>query len=598
MKLSTRGLLIVSVPVFAQVILVSVMSLLVWRANTIAIQQAKTKAILFDCNMITATALDCVQREFSRDDFTEPLSTMDIVHLKEQVQSLKQKLSAERRQTREFNELSKITTEFVPFLTAVKDHRLEVGGSKLRSEKLLFEKLDETTALLGAIISSVNTLHRSDPEEIQKARLSLRIAVVAFIIINVILTMVLAFFASTRIRKPLILMVKNAEHIANRIELALPLEGSDEIASVDRRLHQVDQSIDEALATERNLIRFAGHLICSIDDQGFFKQVNPYSFELLGFSPHDLEGASVHRVVTSGDIERVIGLCDSVDRSASRVVSEIKMIKGNGKIIDTAWSTSWSNTDKSLFCVIHDITERKITEQIKQDFLAMLSHDLRTPLMSVQSSVDTIRSGKAGFVAPQAQVQLEAADRNAEHLIGLINDLLDFEKLEAGKMIFDQALVSVKHIFNESVALVMALADESGITVRHSSDEYVVYCDEHKITQVLVNLLSNAMKHSPESSTIEVRASAVADAIEISVHDQGPGVPDEYRQSIFAPFEQISDRPTAKLGTGLGLAICKSMVEGQGGAIGVRPSEFLTGSAFWFTLPLPPVQALQKNEIG
>jgi signal transduction histidine kinase len=253
-------------------------------------------------------------------------------------------------------------------------------------------------------------------------------------------------------------------------------------------------------------------------------------------------------------------------------------------IIDTSWSAIWSERDQSLFCVIHDISERKNLERLKQDFIAMISHDLRTPLMSVHSSLDLVQSGAVGDLAPQTESQLASASRSTEHLIDLVNDLLDFEKLEAGRMDFSSDSAPLAEIFEETCQHVKALSDKMNVQIRRPENALTVRCDRRKLVQVLVNLVSNALKHSPPGGMIRLENKRINNMVEISVHDQGPGVPEEYQKSIFAPFEQISSRATAALGTGLGLAICKLIVEGQGGKIGVRSSDFLQGSAFWFTV--------------
>ncbi|HEY9677714.1 MAG TPA: ATP-binding protein [Drouetiella sp.] len=585
MKLAVKGLLIVSVPVIAQLTLVATMSLLIWHADDLAVQQANAKAILSDCEVLTQSALDCVQRQFTKDDYYSPLSDRDIRNLRDQVSGLREKLSAEKRQTPEFQQLSKITDEFIPFLKDVKDHKFDQGET-FRSEKLLFSKMDETTNLLGSIISSVNTIHRNDPEESLRARIALRIALGSFVVLNVILTIVLAYFASISIRKPLAVMAMNADRISTRKTLKQPLQGKDELSDMDSLLHQVDQSIDEALTSERNLIEYAGHLICSIDKHGKFKQINPYSEQLLGIAPGALLETSALDVIFPEDCDKVDRLfSDSDFLSDQKTVSEVRMVRHDNLVLDTIWSTSWSNAEQSLFCVIQDVTERKRIEQIKQDFLAMISHDLRTPLMSVQSSIEMIHSGAVGPVAPQAQTQLQSANRSADHLIGLVNDLLDFEKLEAGRMTFDTTVVSLGDVYKESLQLVQALTTETKARIEIPGAPLKARCDEHKLVQVMVNLLSNAMKHSGTQGTIRIENKTVGDQIEISIHDEGPGVPRDYRTKIFIPFEQISQRASAKLGTGLGLAICKLIVEGQGGTIGVRSSTQLSGSEFWLTLP-------------
>jgi signal transduction histidine kinase len=259
----------------------------------------------------------------------------------------------------------------------------------------------------------------------------------------------------------------------------------------------------------------------------------------------------------------------------------------NQNVIDTAWSAIWSQRQESIFCVAHDITERKHVERLKQDFIAMLSHDLRTPLMSVLSSINLVQAGAAGEVSARTESELNKVERSIDHLIELVNDLLDFEKLEAGRMDFDILPISFNEVLDESLRLVQALTEQKRVKIGSPTKDFTVAGDQRKLIQVIVNLLSNALKHSPEDGLVQIQTQSTGNMVEISIHDQGPGVPDQYAEIIFTPFEQISTRSTAALGTGLGLTICKLLVEGHGGKIGVRNSDLLQGSAFWFTVPTP-----------
>jgi PAS domain S-box-containing protein len=584
MKLATKGILLVSVPVVMQVILIVTLSMLLWQAHNLALQEASAKDIIADCNLLTQNAFQLVKHVYGIDGDSTPLSNDDITLLQRNVTELKQKLGAEKDQTAAMEQLTKLSTTFIPLLYAARDHKLESQGSKFRSEKYLFRALDQTYSSIGSVIASVNTMHRNDPEERARAAEAIKYSLIGFVIVSIILTLALAYFASISIRKPLELMAKNAANISKRIALEPAIDGRDELADLDNLLHQVDESIDVALTSERNLISYAGDLVCSIDQHGIFRSANPFASSLLGYHPEDLIGSSVLDVVLSDDCDKVDRLITARNQNGGTTTLEVRMQSSTQLVIETSWSAIWSERDNSLFCVIHDITERKHLERLKQDFIAMISHDLRTPLMSVNSSIDLVQSGATGPLQPQTERQLNSASRSAEHLIDLVNDLLDFEKLEAGRMDFDLTAVSFNEVFDEAVQLVKALSDERQVQIQIPDQTVLVIGDHRKLVQVVVNLLSNALKHSPNNSLIRLESVKVEDLVEISVHDQGPGIPDEYAESIFAPFEQITDRPTAALGTGLGLAICKLIIEGQGGEIGVRRSSLLNGSAFWFTV--------------
>jgi PAS domain S-box-containing protein len=577
-------MLIVAVPVVMQVVLIVTMSVLLWNLNSLHIEEAKSKEAISACNQLVHNTADIVKRVYGIEGDSTPLSEQDVIGIRKSLEVLRQKLPPEQLDSPQFRLLSRRSEEFIPLMIAAKEKRFEKSGSKFKSERVLFNALDEVYTSVNAIINSVNTVHDAAPEQRAKAIRQIEIALVAFVLVSIILSIALAYFASVSICKPLELMAKNADRISQRIPLEPPIDGRDELASLDDLLHQVDNSIDEVLTSERNLIAYAGDLVCTIDQHGIFTSANPYSFTLLGYLPGRLVSSSVLDFVVSDDCDKVDRLIGMRTKSGVTPALEVRMQTATKNIIDTSWSAIWSERDQSLFCVIHDISERRNLERLKQDFIAMISHDLRTPLMSVHSSLDLVQSGATGELIPQTEMQLGSASRSTEHLIELVNDLLDFEKLEAGRMDFSPETSSLAEIFHETCEHVKALSEKMRVEIRVPAHDMPVRCDRRKLVQVLVNLVSNALKHSPPGSLIRLENKRTNNMIEISVHDQGPGVPEEFQQSIFAPFEQIQSRATAALGTGLGLAICKLIVEGQGGKIGVRSSELLNGSAFWFTV--------------
>lgn len=584
MKLATKGMLIVSVPVIMQVILISTMSVLLWQEHSLALQEANGREIIASCNLLVHNTSDIVKRFYGVEGDSSHLTAEDVALIDQNMLSLKQKLSADGQQAEQYRKLKLLTDQFVPLLNDVKGHRFEIAGSSFRSERVLFQKLDELYVCLISIVESVKTVRNTAPQARAAAVEAIKLALIVFVVVSVVLSLVLAYFASISIARPLQLMANNADRIAQGMPLEPAIGGHDELADLDHLLHQVEFSIDEALTSERNLIAYAGDLVCSIDQHGIFTSANPYAATLLGYSPERLISSSVLDFVVSDDcdkVDRLIGL-----RTESGVTNalEVRMLTSANNVIDTSWSASWSERELSLFCVIHDITERKNLERLKQDFIAMISHDLRTPLMSVHSSLDLVQSGATGELTDQVQSQLGSANRNTEHLIELVNDLLDFEKLEAGRMDFSPETLSLAEIFEETCQHVKALSDQMKVQIRLPETNMLVRSDRRKLVQVLINLVSNALKHSPSGGIIRLENRRLNGMVEIAVHDQGPGVPEEYQQSIFAPFEQISSRATAALGTGLGLAICKLIVEGQGGHIGVRASEILQGSGFWLTV--------------
>ena len=231
----------------------------------------------------------------------------------------------------------------------------------------------------------------------------------------------------------------------------------------------------------------------------------------------------------------------------------------------------------------------------KQELVSMVTHDLRTPLTSIRSTMTLLSEGALGELPPRAVKKIGAAESSADRLIALINDLLDIEKLEAGKMQIDLSSNALEDIFEAALNSVSAFADEAHVHVELQESDFEVNCDPDRIVQVLVNLLSNAIKFSPKDSTVELAAKELGQWIEISVTDHGRGIPAEYQDKVFERFQQVKPGDaTEKKGTGLGLPICKAIVEAHGGTIALTSTPG-AGSSFYFSLPNAAAIASQSS---
>ncbi len=584
MKLATKGLLLICIPVAIQVVIVVTFASLLWRAQTFAAHQAHAKEIIGECDKLIVDSFQIARKVLQLSGETEPVIDGEVRGLKQHSATIEQQLSGDGM-TEDAAEISAVINALYDMLTRIRIQQQAAVGPHYALQKDMFRIVESTMARISRVINVVNDQQLED--NAQRMQLEDLISRLLFIsvVLCIVLTIGLAYFAYNSLRRPLIRMSANAERMSKRLPLELvPIQGNDELAQLDRLFHDVNDAVNDAFVRERNLITHAADVVCSIDERGNLISANPYTSLLLKFDEEELQGISIFDLVSATDCAKVDTLFQSSTKSGTTRVEEVQMVTKDKTTIDTAWSIVWSKSDQSFFCVMHDVTERKELERLKQDFIAMISHDLRTPLMSLSSSFELVESGAVGAVPPEAQPQLSRAIKNTEHLIDLVNDLLDFEKLEAGRMEFEMVDSNVMDIVEQAKGMVESLAVAKGIVISVGNCDYRCYVDSRKILQVMINLLSNALKHAPESSTVEIKTRMLGDKVEVSVHDSGAGVPEELSRSIFSPFEQVAGDPHAKLGTGLGLAICKLIIEGQGGSIGVRPSDFKQGSGFWFTV--------------
>ena len=225
----------------------------------------------------------------------------------------------------------------------------------------------------------------------------------------------------------------------------------------------------------------------------------------------------------------------------------------------------------------------------KSEFLANTSHELRTPLNAILGYTELIQDNIYGDVPDKIREILERVQSNGRHLLGLINDVLDLSKIEAGQLTLSIADYSIKEVVQTVVTAAESLAAEKKLSLRTeiAEDLPLGEGDERRITQALLNLVGNAIKFT-ETGEVAVRAAAVNGAFQVAVADTGPGISAADQQRIFEEFQQVDSSSTRKKGgTGLGLAISKRIIELHGGRIWVE-SEIGRGSIFRFTLPVRP----------
>ena len=244
-----------------------------------------------------------------------------------------------------------------------------------------------------------------------------------------------------------------------------------------------------------------------------------------------------------------------------------------------------------------DITERVTAETMKNDFISTVSHELRTPLTSINGALGLISGGMIGEVPDAAKGLVDIASRNAERLVRLVNDILDLERIESGRIEIDFRPLAIAEVLETAVAENRPYADKFGIAIQISGDvpNARVNGGADQLHQVLTNLLSNAIKHSPLHSIIDVSAARKGASIVVAITDHGPGIPPEFRAKVFDKFTQ-ADASGATHGTGLGLSICKLLIEKHGGQIGFTSHPGNT--TFHFSLPELDTPSVPRLVVG
>jgi signal transduction histidine kinase len=233
--------------------------------------------------------------------------------------------------------------------------------------------------------------------------------------------------------------------------------------------------------------------------------------------------------------------------------------------------------------------ELSAASQHKSEFLANMSHELRTPLNAIIGFSEVLSERMFGDLNEKQDEYLKDIHASGQHLLSLINDILDLSKIEAGRMELELSDFHLPTALDSALTLVRERAGRRGIALHLSIDERLgqVQGDERKIRQVLLNLLSNAIKFTPEGGRIEVAAAPRDGAVEVSVTDTGVGIAPEDQEAVFEEFRQVGTADKKVEGTGLGLTLCRKFVELHGGTIWVK-SQWGQGSTFTFTVPIRP----------
>ncbi|MDP4527890.1 response regulator [Alkalimonas delamerensis] len=252
--------------------------------------------------------------------------------------------------------------------------------------------------------------------------------------------------------------------------------------------------------------------------------------------------------------------------------------------------------ESMIWTIVMDLTERNKLDKMKDEFIATVSHELRTPLTSIAGSLSLVLAGAAGELTEKSRKMLSIAERNSKRLTLLVNDLLDMEKLAAGKVAFFPEIIPLQTLLQDAMEQNKPFADKHQIQLLlANAPAAAIFADPARIQQVLTNLISNAVKFSPAGSQVCIQAELGKDKVRIGIQDEGPGLSQEEISSLFQRFSQLNNSTTKQQGgTGLGLAICREIIHQSGGSIGVDsvPGQ---GAFFWFELPLADMGSEQSS---
>lgn len=409
-------------------------------------------------------------------------------------------------------------------------------------------------------------------------------------LIAMIITAVLGILLSRTITKPIVEMKRQAYAMARgNYSRKVKVYGVDEIGELADSFNTLTKRVQEAQAmTEgerRKLSSVLAYMtdgVIATDRRGKVILINTPAEKMLRVKHESANGRSIIDVLDIGDTYQFEDLMEvdgslTMDRST---LDKPYVLRANFSVIQR--ETGFNN---GVIAVLHDITDQEKVDQERRDFVSNVSHELRTPLTSMHSYLEALSDGawEDKEIAPRF---LEVTQNETERMIRLVNDLLKLSRMDGGREQLEKSFVNFTDFFNHIIDRFEMMKKETIMFKRHIPREPVIIeIDEDKVMQVLDNIISNANKYSPDGGRISFYLKKFEDEIEVSIADEGLGVPDEDLANVFDRFFRVDKARSREMGgTGLGLAIAREVIEAHGGRIWAERNK-TKGTIIKFTLP-------------
>lgn len=365
--------------------------------------------------------------------------------------------------------------------------------------------------------------------------------------------------------------------------------------------YQAEQALLKSETKHRMLVEAIPDAIWHINREGTLLDYKPAKNDVMQFPIAQHIGKRIDQIPEFPAGAKVFQRVTEAFETSASVTFEYQLNLRNAALDFEARVVPGGDDDALV--IVRDISDRKRLDRLKNEFVSIVSHELRTPLTSIRGSLGLITGGVAGQISAQATSLVNIAYKNSERLIRLVNDILDIEKMESGKLIMDLKPVELMPILDQAIEATRAYGEQFGVkyVLGKCDPDIHIKADADRIIQVVTNLLSNAAKFSRKGSQVELSVLKCNSSVRVSVRDHGSGIPEEFQSRIFQKFSQANSGDTRqRTGSGLGLNICKLIVERLGGTIGFETAPNL-GTTFFFDLPvlrdptcdLTPIRAAQ-----
>jgi PAS domain S-box-containing protein len=367
-------------------------------------------------------------------------------------------------------------------------------------------------------------------------------------------------------------------------------------------LRAVNAELERVSRKSELILNAAADGIVGVDRDCRASFMNHAAATILGLDMDDLRGQMFHDLThhTKADgTPRTYDECENlraITTGETTFVHDDVFWRKDGTSFAVEYSaTPMRDEDGAILGAVvtfRDVTEKRAVQRMKDEFVSTVSHELRTPLTSIRGALGLLAGGLLTKSPEKGQRMLDIAVSNADRLVRLINDILDIERIDSGKVVLTKTRCTPYELLMSSFDVMRPLAEKAGVTLAAGPvDSATFWADSDRIIQTLTNLLSNAIKFSPAGSAVTVSAACGREGIDFRVADQGRGIPADKLESVFDRFQQVDASDSReKGGSGLGLTICRSIVRQHGGEMSVE-STLGKGSTFRFTLPATHIEA-------
>jgi PAS domain S-box-containing protein len=585
LKLSQQTLLLVLVPVVFE------LGFIVWMYSALsdmekqAEQAEEARVLATHMNRYLRVAMDVAMRgraaKGSNDKLNNPALFDDLRKELDTISELTKNKPAEHVIVRDLKLQLEDAVFMLNQLNAATDRGDLVAMYEMRG------KLNPLLVRMGTSMERMRKmeaqLEDAAPHVISRRRELIRNVLIVGVTLNLTIALALAVLVQKGLVARLKVLSDNARAYRDGKPLMPALDGRDELASLDNSFRDMAQSLDVARSYEKAEAERLNKIVHSlpfglaiVDENGKIVMANSTLASMLKQSEGELAGKALASCIEDehADDSTSAGKKSTVRRSDGSVFP--------AELGRTSIETKEGTRELTL---IVDITERLQMERMKQQFVAVVSHELRTPLTSVDNFLEMLKKGLYGDLSQSGLTSLGGVQIGVERLVKLTRDLLDIERLDGGYLQMEKNDVALSDVVFQSVLAVSGAAEKRNIAINVLQEGAHVMGDAERLVQVLVNLLSNALKFSPDGGEVNVIVTNHAELARVQVVDNGPGIAVENQKRIFDRFQQVSiDDSKKRGGAGLGLAICKQIIDQLDGEIGVS-SELGKGSTFWFSLP-------------